>query len=259
MAIDKPAGQIVHQVGDFQTGTLTNALQHHLDRQTWLRGLLRPGIVHRLDRQTSGLIIACKDHLSHRLLSIAFQERRVAKQYLAVVEGLVADDQQMIDLPIGQHAGRETILMSSLPDALRPRPARTMVRVLERRAGTTLVAARPLTGRLHQIRVHLAAIGHPVLGDEFYAAGGEIRASRFDAPRPKKTGLSTPHIADSATRTSAETGPSSEIHSNRDDLPVMSEPDEVGRHFLHASRLSFQHPITKESMTIAAEAPAEFH
>lgn len=223
MVVDKPAGWICHPVGDVHRGTLANAVQHHLDAHSPLPGLLRPGIVHRLDRLTSGVIVVTKHHLPHRLLSIAFQEGRVEKTYLALVEGRLADAAGLIDLPIGLHPAGGTILMSAAPDARNPRPARTRFRVIERLADATLVEASPLTGRLHQIRVHFAALGHPVVGDEFYGPFGAIRPSRFDAPADERDAIARP-----------------------------------ARHALHAQRIEFAHPITSAPIVCQSAAPADF-
>ena len=175
IVLDKPAGLVAHPVGEFQTGTLANAVQRHLDCQTKIKGLLRPGIVHRLDRMTSGLMVLAKEHASHTDLSIQFQRGDVRKTYQAVLEGTLAGDRGKINLPIGHAASRETVLMSAAPNARSPKPACTRYEVIERFPDRTLIEARPLTGRIHQIRVHFAAIGHPVVGDEFYEAGGGIK------------------------------------------------------------------------------------
>ena len=180
MVIDKPAGMVAHPVGPHQTGTLCNALQWYLDQTSLCRGILRPGIVHRLDRMTSGLIVIAKDHLSHRHLSLDFQNERVSKSYLAIVEGQPRDA-GVINLPIGRAAGDETILMTTREDAIKPRPARTNYKVLQRDESVSLVKAKPFTGRNHQIRVHLAAIGHPVVGDDYYRANGKLKPKRPDA------------------------------------------------------------------------------
>ncbi|MCR9199349.1 MAG: RluA family pseudouridine synthase [Planctomycetaceae bacterium] len=175
LVIDKPAGLVAHPVGDYQQGTLANAVQSHLDEQTTARGLLRPGIVHRLDRMTSGLIAVTKEHLSHRLLSLDIQRGRTTKTYVAIVAGCVPWEKRSITLPIGQHPEGRSVLMSTANDARKPRDAHTDVRVLRRHARCTIVECDLHTGRNHQIRVHLAAVGHPVLGDEFYLANGHIR------------------------------------------------------------------------------------
>jgi 23S rRNA pseudouridine1911/1915/1917 synthase len=218
LVVDKPVGLVAHPVGDFQEGTLCNAVQQHLDCQTPAKGLLRPGIVHRLDRMTSGLIVLAKEHLTHRLLSIDFQQGNPAKSYVALVEGTVPFDEQVIELPIGQRAGNNSVLMSAKPSARNARPAKTRVRVLERREGYSVVECELFTGRNHQIRVHLAEIGHPVLGDDYYGPHGTIRRSgRFDGDEPTDQ-----------------------------------------RHALHAARLGFVHPILSEWVEFTAEPADDF-
>ena len=180
IVVDKPPGQIVHPAGDLQTGTLCNALQHHFDQQTAWPGLLRPGIVHRLDRMTSGLIVVAKEHLAHRQLSIQFQQERISKSYLALVEGVLADERGTIDVPIGTSPEAGSVLMSCSPEAGDRRPSRTDYEVLARGPEHTLVRARPRTGRNHQIRLHMAEIGHPVVGDEFYGPYGAIKLSKAE-------------------------------------------------------------------------------
>lgn len=175
VVIDKPAGLVAHPVGDYQQDTLANAVQSHLDEQTTAKGLLRPGIVHRLDRMTSGLIAVTKEHLSHRRLSLDIQRGQTTKTYVAIVAGCVPWEQQSITLPIGQHPEGRSVLMSTANDARKPRHARTDVRVLRRHPRCTIVECDLHTGRNHQIRVHLAAVGYPVLGDEFYLTDGQIR------------------------------------------------------------------------------------
>lgn len=173
IVVNKPPDLVVHPCGMYSGGSLANALQAHFDLQTGLRGLVRPGVVHRLDRLTSGVIVCTKDHLTHRKLSIHFQTGRIAKTYLALVHGVPEKESGTIDYPIGQTPGGKTIRMSVAPDAVDAKPARTRYRVVERWGEYSLVEARPLTGRLHQIRVHLAGIGHPVLADEFYSGSTE--------------------------------------------------------------------------------------
>jgi 23S rRNA pseudouridine1911/1915/1917 synthase len=166
LAVNKPAGLIAHPVGPVGDGTLANVAQCLLDEQTRHPGLLRPGIVHRLDRATSGVMLIAKDHASHAGLTHQFERSQVAKCYVARVYGHVRDASGRIERPIGQAPG--SLLMATAADAVAPRPAATDFRVVERLRSTTLLEVRPLTGRKHQIRVHLAAIGHPVVGDESY-------------------------------------------------------------------------------------------
>lgn len=125
VVVNKPADQVTHPVGKFQSGTLFNALQFHLNQQTCLPGLLRPGFVHRLDRQTSGILVVTKEHLSHRRLSIQFQKGEVCKEYLALVEGHPAEETGLIDSPLGQLGKLSSILMSVDAGAKNPKPART--------------------------------------------------------------------------------------------------------------------------------------
>jgi 23S rRNA pseudouridine1911/1915/1917 synthase len=218
MVVDKPAGMVAHPVGEFQSGTLANLLQHHLDQQTTCRGLMRPGIVHRLDRMTSGLMVVTKEHHAHRLVSKDFQAGRMEKFYLALVEGRVPFDERVIELPIGHRVGGRSVLMSAGAGAIRPRSARTKVTVLDRRGSITVVECRLDTGRNHQIRVHMAEIGHPVVGDEFYGPHGEIRS------RPHDEGGS----------------PTSR------------------RHVLHAARIEFRHPILNEPLRAVSRPPDDF-
>ncbi|HEX6987564.1 MAG TPA: RluA family pseudouridine synthase, partial [Planctomycetaceae bacterium] len=151
VAVNKPAGLIAHPVGPVGDGTLANAVQRLLDRQTRLPGLLRPGIVHRLDRETSGVMLVAKDHVAHAGLTRQFERSAVSKTYLALVAGRVGADEGLVDRPIGQRPG--SLLMSADRDAVSPRPAATRFRVVARLRSATLVEAVPLTGRKHQIRV----------------------------------------------------------------------------------------------------------
>ena len=170
LIVNKPAGLIVHPTGQKPSGTLTNAVQHYLDRNSVFPGDSKPGVVHRLDRDTSGVVALAKDHLSHRLLSMQFQRERISKAYLALVDGVLKSDSGTIDLPIGRARSGAGALMSCQADAIDAKPSKTNYEVVERFSRHTLVKAKPRTGRLHQIRVHLATIGHPVVGDHFYGS-----------------------------------------------------------------------------------------
>ncbi|RMG32226.1 MAG: RluA family pseudouridine synthase [Planctomycetota bacterium] len=223
LVVNKPVDQVAHPAGEIHGGTLANAAQWHLDRQTRCRSLLRPGIVHRLDRFTSGVVVLTKDHLSHRRIQQQFEHRRVRKSYLALVRGVVAPDTLTIDLPIGAARHPRWKLMSASPQARAARPAITHVRVVRRFQEATLVEAVPWTGRLHQIRVHLAFVGHPVLCDEFYAEWGALKGvpahrserypSRNPAPCPHarsappsvQTGVAPPTSATTGTGPEAPT------------------------------------------------------
>lgn len=248
IVVNKPADLVVHPCGGYSGGSLANALQAHFDTQTQLRGLVRPGIVHRLDRLTSGVIACTKDHLSHRRLSIHFQQGQVSKAYLALVHGEVADNRGEVALPIGQTPGGLTIRMSVAPDSIDPRAARTRYEVVERFDNYTLVQAFPFTGRLHQIRVHLAGIGHPVVADEFYSPHADFQwdqvtaTSGRDAPAARNQNAvdAAPAVVATAPTASTELAPAL-----------------LTRQALHAHRLSFAHPILRDVVTFEAPLPPD--
>jgi 23S rRNA pseudouridine1911/1915/1917 synthase len=244
IVVDKPPGQITHPAGEMQTGTLCNALQYHFNRQTTWPGLLRPGIVHRLDRMTSGLIVVAKEHLAHRQLSIQFQRERICKSYLAIVEGVLPDDRGTIDVPIGTSPEAGSVLMSCRPDAGDRRPSRTDYEVLTRGPRNTLVRARPRTGRNHQIRLHMAAIGHPVVGDEFYGPFGAIKLTRDEY---KALCARRARIAGNGTKGGAHREPADEDEAE----------ESTGRHALHAHRLEFEHPILGGPIAFESPLPAD--
>lgn len=246
IAVNKPPGMVAHPCGDFQTGTLANALQAHLDRQTDRPGLLRPGIVHRLDRLTSGVILVPKEHLAHRRLSIQFQQERVSKTYVALVDGVMPDDSGVIDLPIGRSPCGRSILASCRGDAVDRQPSRTRYEVLQRFEAHTLVKAKPATGRFHQIRVHLATLGYPVTADEYYLPFGEVRPPR---PKPGDEGPAAPpkvFIDDEDD----EDSDASLMDAN--DATLDPAAPLLRRHALHARQICFTHPITNEWMELTA-------
>ena len=173
LIVDKPAGQVVHPAPGHDTGTLVNAL---LGRGAELApggiaGVQRPGIVHRLDRDTSGLLMVARTDAAQASLQAQLKARRVKKTYLALVQGSVAAAVGWIEAPIGRDPGRRT-RMAVTPNG---RPSTTGYRVRERFPGWTLLELDLVTGRTHQIRVHLEAIGHPVAGDALYGTGTSRR------------------------------------------------------------------------------------
>lgn len=176
LIVDKPAGLVVHPAPGHRKGTLVNALLHHVHDLSGIGGVARPGIVHRLDKDTSGLLIVAKNDRAHRALSAALKRREIRRVYLAACWGHLADDRKVVDAPLGRSASdrrRITVVEGG-------RRARTRFRRLERWRSADLLQAELDTGRTHQIRVHLAHIGHPVVGDADYGGGGARRISGPD-------------------------------------------------------------------------------
>ena len=217
LVVNKPAGLVVHPAPGHRTGTLVNALLHHVDDLSGIGGVRRPGIVHRLDKDTSGLMIVAKHDRSHRRLSAALKRRLIHREYLVACWGHLDEDRQTVDAPVAR-SRRDRKKMAVSGDG---RGAVTHFRRLERWVAADLLAARLETGRTHQIRVHLASIGHPVVGDEVYGGGGARGISG--------TGR----------------GWARELERR------------VPRQFLHAARLAFDHPRTGERIDLQAPLPPD--
>jgi 23S rRNA pseudouridine1911/1915/1917 synthase len=164
IVISKPQGMVVHPAPGNYSGTLVNALLYHCKNLSGINGILRPGIVHRLDKDTSGVMVVAKNDKAHISLSNQIKERSVFKKYVAIVEGVIKDEAGEIEAPIGRHPV-DRKKMAVIEDG---RYALTLYKVLERFKENTLVEAVIKTGRTHQIRVHMAYIGHPVVGDPVY-------------------------------------------------------------------------------------------
>lgn len=167
IAINKPAGLAVHAGAGAHSGTLANRLVHHFHSLSKLGGELRPGIVHRLDRGTSGVLLVARTDAAHRALAEQFSSRKIEKIYLALVEGVIAPDSGRITALIARDPVRRTRMTAQLG---RGRDALTEFRVLRRFEKSTYLEIRIGTGRTHQIRAHFASIGHPVAGDRLYGA-----------------------------------------------------------------------------------------
>jgi 23S rRNA pseudouridine1911/1915/1917 synthase len=165
--VAKPAGMVTHPTASRRTGTLVNRLLGMGIPLSSAGGGGRPGIVHRLDAGTSGLLIVAKDDATHAALTAKLKARDVERRYLALVRGLVRHDTFSVEAPLGRDRARVVVRRAT------GAPAHTDVEVRERFAASTFLEARPRTGRTHQIRVHLAALGHPVLGDAAYGGGGD--------------------------------------------------------------------------------------
>jgi 23S rRNA pseudouridine1911/1915/1917 synthase len=194
LAINKPAGIVVHPAPGHYTGTLVNALLHHCKDLSGIGGVERPGIVHRLDKDTSGLVMVAKTESAHKNLAAQFKNREIRKEYLAIVKGNVKRDRGLIHATIGRHKVHRKKMDTR---ALNGREASTEYQVVHRGKNWSYLELWPKTGRTHQIRVHLASIHHPVIGDQLY--GGKstdlkiprqaLHAHRLDLKHPI-TGLS---------------------------------------------------------------------
>ncbi len=215
VVVDKPRGMVVHPAPGHPAGTLVNALLHRCRDLSGVGGELRPGIVHRLDKDTTGLLVVAKDDATHRALQDQFKKRSVEKVYLAVVVGRLQGE-GVVDRPIGRHPkDRKRMAV----DAPRARPAWTRWKALQLLRGATLVEVCIGTGRTHQIRVHLASLGHPVAGDPLY--GGVRRARGLGDPLARRLLEGAPAQA------------------------------------LHAWRLVFDHPRTGERLRLVAPVPPD--
>jgi len=215
--VDKAAGMVVHPAPGHRSGTLVNALLWRMPDIEGVGGRLRPGIVHRLDRDTSGLLVVAKSDRAHIGLTDALRRRKVKRLYVAASWGHLSESPVTIEAPIGRDP-RDRKRMAVVDDG---RPALTRARVRERWERAELLDVALKTGRTHQIRVHLAHLGHPIVGDRVYGEGWERGMG----------GVGRKWAMDLARRTP--------------------------RQFLHAARLVFDHPVTGERMSFEAPLPAD--
>lgn len=165
IVVNKPQGMVVHPAAGNYQGTLVNALLHHCTDLSGINGVLRPGIVHRIDKDTSGVLVVAKNDLAHAGLAEQIKAHSVTRVYHAIVHGEMAEPAGMVDAPIGRHPVHRKKMAVVLKNS---KPAITKYRVLERLKDYTLIEARLETGRTHQIRVHMSYLGHPVVGDPLY-------------------------------------------------------------------------------------------
>jgi 23S rRNA pseudouridine1911/1915/1917 synthase len=234
--VNKPAGMMVH-AGSGQSedarnrGTLVNALLFRFSKLSATGGELRPGIVHRLDKTTSGLIIVAKNDRAHAALAEMFSSRQIKKTYIALVQGAVERARGTINANVGRDPQRRTRMTTKpLGDARTAVTHYEVVRRLQNRFGKfTLVRVRIETGRTHQIRVHMASIGHPVVGDVLYGGSGQLTDQAASQAATSK-----------AARRNAE-----------------PERLRLGRNFLHAAQLEFPHPRTGKLLQLEAPLPVE--
>ena len=165
LVVNKATGMVIHPAAGNPRGTLVNALLHHCNDLSGIGGVERPGIVHRLDKETTGLLVVAKTDRAHLALSIAFRQRKIRKTYFGVCFGVPRETEGLVDAPIDRHP-RERQHMAVVEGG---RPARTLFEVLDSAAAVAAVACQPITGRTHQIRVHMAHIGHALVGDPLYS------------------------------------------------------------------------------------------
>lgn len=183
IAINKPAGMSVHAGAGEAHGTLVNALLGRGQALSQSDDPLRPGIVHRLDKETSGILLVAKNDFAHAKLSEAFRQRTIRKIYIALVQGSMQDESGRIELAIARDPNRRTRMTATRASLLpNSRPARTDWRVLARVDSTSLLEIQLHTGRTHQIRVHFSALRHPVVGDTLYGAAGQLHVGRTSLP-----------------------------------------------------------------------------
>lgn len=183
IGINKPAGMMVHAGAGKSEGTLVNALLGRGQHLSQSDDPLRPGIVHRLDKETSGVLLVAKNDFAHAKLADSFRDRTIQKTYIALVQGLLAEDRGRIELPIARHPNHRTRMTADRASLLpNSRPARTDWRVVARIGPTTLLEIHLHTGRTHQIRVHFSAVHHPVVGDTLYGADSHVQVAHTPLP-----------------------------------------------------------------------------
>ena len=220
--VNKPYNMVVHPARGNWGGTLVNALAHRFQHLSKANGDYRPGIVHRLDRDTSGVILIAKEEKAHRDLGMQFETRKIFKEYVAITHGVLDRDSDYIERRIGHHP-HDRIKMIATDDVELGKEACTFYEVVERFKGYTFVRCQPRTGRTHQIRVHLGSVGCPVLADKTYSGRDSFKLSDL-----------VPNL-------------------EKDKEEVL-----LGRQALHALRLRFFHPKTKAPLAVEAPLPAEF-
>lgn len=221
--VNKPFAMVVHPAKGNWTGTLVNALAYHFGELSSLGGDYRPGIVHRLDRDTSGAILVAKEESAHRDLSMQFETRKVFKEYVAITQGMLDRDSDYIERRIGHHK-HDRVKMVVTDDEEEGKEASSYYEVIERFRGYTFVRVQPKTGRTHQIRVHLASVGCPVLADKIYSGRDRFTMADLVAEAPESAGT------------------------------VL-----MPRQALHAARLRIFHPHKKQVIAVEAPLPPEFH
>ena len=236
VAVNKPPGMVVHPARGHWSGTLASALSYHFQQLSRVGGETRPGIVHRLDRDTSGVMVVAKTDPMHFALAAQFENRTTEKEYFAITSGVPDRDRDLVEQPIGMHPHQRE-KMAIRAGHSTSREATTFYEVTERFAGFAALKVLPKTGRTHQIRVHLAHIGCPVLCDKLYGGRasitrGELRRRLLHATQPHAP---QPHAPPSAV-----------------DGEIV-----LARQALHARRIKLAHPATGEPIEFTAPLPAD--
>ncbi len=206
IVVNKPSGMVVHPAPGNYTGTLVNALLYHTSNLSTINTLIRPGIVHRIDADTSGLLLVAKNDKAHNALAEAIQKKEVNREYIALVEGIISEDTATIDAPIGRDVNNRKKMCVTANNS---KEAVTHIKVIKRLNNATLIKCNLETGRTHQIRVHMAYIGHPIINDPVYG--------------------------------------------NRKLI------DKDFGQMLHAEKIGFVHPTTKEYMEFTSPVPDKFN
>jgi 23S rRNA pseudouridine1911/1915/1917 synthase len=233
VVLNKPPGMIVHPGKGNYRGTLAGALQFHFDRLSDMAGKLRPGIVHRLDRDTSGILVIAKDNQVHHRLSGQFERREVTKEYFALTQGVFDLDRDEISTYIRVNPQKREKMVVAEPVG-NARPAQTFYEVVKRYQGFTSVRLFPKTGRTHQLRVHMQHLGHPVVADRLYGGGANLSLSQLLA----RSG-----------RDRMQPAPAGVIGDESADTPL------IDRQALHARRLAFCHPQSGKPLEFEAPLP----
>ncbi len=255
VVLNKPPGMIVHPGRGNYRGTLAGALQFHFDRLSNVAGQLRPGIVHRLDRDTSGVLVVAKDNQVHYRLAGQFERREVVKEYRALVWGEVDCDSDYVETHVRVHS-RHREKMEVCPPGGNARQAVTFYKVLERFDGFTYLSLFPKTGRTHQLRLHMQYIGHPIVADRLY--GGQNCLRLQDVARRVDVGQDAASAGEAVAFAAAESGRAAGPSAAPSGLPGPLPDVLIDRQALHAFRLEFSHPRTGKRMRFEAPLPQDF-